>query len=150
MVRVLDAAANRAREGLRVIEDYVRFLLDDQHLTELCKQLRHDLTAATSQIPAERRMAARETQDDVGTMLTASAGAAVTTSAKSCGPNFARLQESLRSLEEFGKLCTGGERAEGPAIPPSPGQRPGDPDTAEPISSAQRANPSPPPQLPAL
>ena len=44
-LRVLDAAANRAREGLRVVEDYVRFVLDDQYLTELCKQLRHDLTA---------------------------------------------------------------------------------------------------------
>ena len=50
LLRVLDAAANRAREGLRVVEDYVRFVLDDQHLTELCKQLRHDLTAVLSQI----------------------------------------------------------------------------------------------------
>ena len=32
-LRVLDAAANRAREGLRVVEDYVRFVLDDRHLT---------------------------------------------------------------------------------------------------------------------
>ena len=44
VLRVLDAAANRAREGLRVVEDYVRFVLDDRHLTGLCKQLRHDLT----------------------------------------------------------------------------------------------------------
>jgi thiamine-phosphate pyrophosphorylase len=33
VLRVLDASANRAREGLRVIEDYVRFVLDDRHLT---------------------------------------------------------------------------------------------------------------------
>ena len=43
-LRVLDTAANRAREGLRVVEDYVRFVLDDRHLTGLCKQLRHDLS----------------------------------------------------------------------------------------------------------
>ena len=35
--RILDAAANRAAEGLRVVEDYVRFVLDDRHLTELRK-----------------------------------------------------------------------------------------------------------------
>ena len=44
-LRIIDAAANRAREGLRVAEDFVRFVLDDRHLTEQCKQLRHDLAA---------------------------------------------------------------------------------------------------------
>jgi hypothetical protein len=46
LLRIVDAAANRAAEGLRVVEDSVRFRLDDRHLTELCKTLRHDLTAA--------------------------------------------------------------------------------------------------------
>ena len=32
--RILDASANRAREGLRVVEDYVRFTLDDPGLTD--------------------------------------------------------------------------------------------------------------------
>ena len=72
-LRVLDAAANRAREGLRVVEDYVRFVLDDRHLTQLCKQLRHDLTAALSADPGRQRLAARETQADVGTGLTTAA-----------------------------------------------------------------------------
>lgn len=43
-LRTLDAAANRAREGLRVVEDYVRFSLDDAHLSRLLKELRHELT----------------------------------------------------------------------------------------------------------
>src|SRR5262245_52944153 len=42
-LRILDANLNRATEGLRVIEDYCRFALDDRHLTQRCKQLRHDL-----------------------------------------------------------------------------------------------------------
>ena len=50
ILRVLDAAANRAGEGLRVVEDYVRFVLDDRHLTSLCKQLRHDLTAVLGHV----------------------------------------------------------------------------------------------------
>ncbi|HEY4760400.1 MAG TPA: Clp protease N-terminal domain-containing protein, partial [Thermoguttaceae bacterium] len=61
-LRIIDAAANRAREALRVIEDYVRFLLDDRHLTQQCKQLRHDLTALLEHIPAQQLLTARETQ----------------------------------------------------------------------------------------
>src|SRR5438132_234448 len=41
--RILDASANRAREGLRVIEDYVRFVLDDPFLTGRLKDVRHRL-----------------------------------------------------------------------------------------------------------
>ena len=104
VLRVLDAAANRGREGLRVIEDYVRFVLDDPHLTELCKQLRHDLTAALSPLSAEIRMAARETQEDVGTALTTASEQRRDDMPSVVRANFARLQESLRSLEEFGKL----------------------------------------------
>jgi thiamine-phosphate pyrophosphorylase len=103
-LRVLDAAANRAREGLRVVEDYVRFVLDDRHLTESCKQLRHDLTAALDRIPTEHRLASRETQADVGTVLTTSGEQSRAGAAEILTVNFARLQESLRSLEEFCKL----------------------------------------------
>jgi thiamine-phosphate pyrophosphorylase len=117
LLRVLDAAANRAREGLRVIEDYVRFVLDDRHLTQLCKQLRHDLTAALSQISFDNRMSARETQEDVGTSLTASAELRRENLGEVVRANFARLQESLRSLEEFGKLM-----ARGADIPVCPGE----------------------------
>ncbi|MGB7732571.1 MAG: thiamine phosphate synthase [Thermoguttaceae bacterium] len=104
VLRVLDAAANRGREGLRVIEDYVRFVLDDPHLTGLCKQLRHDLTAALSPLSADSRMTARETQADVGTVLTSASEQRRDDMASIVRANFARLQESLRSLEEFGKL----------------------------------------------
>ena len=44
--RLVDAAANRAREALRVIDDYVRFTLDDAFLCREVKALRHDLAAA--------------------------------------------------------------------------------------------------------
>lgn len=103
-LRVLDTAANRAREGLRVVEDFVRFVLDDRHLTRLCKQLRHDLSDALRRIPAHERLAARETQADVGTGLTTAAEQHRTDAAEVLAANFARLQEAIRSLEEFGKL----------------------------------------------
>jgi thiamine-phosphate pyrophosphorylase len=103
-LRVLDAAANRAREGLRVAEDFVRFVLDDRHLTEQCKQLRHDLTALLGQMPGEKFLAARETRSDVGTTLATPSEEHRSDAAEVLSANFARLQESLRSLEEFGKL----------------------------------------------
>ena len=102
--RALDAAANRAREALRVVEDYVRFVLDDRHLTGLCKQMRHDLTAALARLPEGRCLGARETQADVGTTLTAAAEHRREDSSAVLAANLARLQESLRSLEEFGKV----------------------------------------------
>jgi thiamine-phosphate pyrophosphorylase len=107
-LRVLDTAANRAREGLRVVEDFVRFVLDDRHLTQLCKQLRHDLSDALRRIPIDERLAARETQADVGTGLTTAAEKDRTDAAEVLAANFARLQEAIRSLEEFGKLVDAG------------------------------------------
>lgn len=104
VLRVVDAAANRAREGLRVVEDFVRFVLDDRHLTGLLKQLRHDLTAATAAVALEGRLAARETQADVGTELATDAERERRGVGDVLTANFTRLQESLRSLEEFGKL----------------------------------------------
>jgi thiamine-phosphate pyrophosphorylase len=106
-LRVLDAAANRAREGLRVVEDCVRFVFDDRNLTGLCKQLRHDLTAALSRIPADNLLAARETQADVGTSLSTPSELRRDDVAGILRANFARLQEALRSLEEFDKLLDG-------------------------------------------
>jgi thiamine-phosphate pyrophosphorylase len=104
MLRVLDAAENRAREGLRVIEDYLRFVLDDHHLTELIKHLRHDLAAAASPLLGGDRLAARETQADVGTTITTVSERRRVDWADVLTANFKRVEESLRSLEEYAKL----------------------------------------------
>ena len=108
LVRVLDAAANRAAEATRVIEDYVRFLLDDRCLTACCKQLRHDLTAALKQIPHRQRLAGRDTQHDVGTQLSTDAESRRDSLEDVLAANFGRLEQALRSLEEFGKLLGAG------------------------------------------
>ncbi len=104
LLRILDAAANRAREGLRVTEDWVRFALDDAHLTECLKQIRHDLAAALAGIPWEQRLAARETQADVGTGITTPSEHNRERPRDVLTANFLRLEEGLRSLEEFGKI----------------------------------------------
>jgi thiamine-phosphate pyrophosphorylase len=104
VLRILDAAANRAREGLRVVEDYARFVLDDRHLTEQLKSLRHALTSTLGVVPLGHRLAARETQADVGTGLSTPSERLRIDAADVATANFARIQESLRSLEEFGKI----------------------------------------------
>ncbi|MBL8830094.1 MAG: thiamine phosphate synthase [Planctomycetaceae bacterium] len=101
--RLLDAAANRAREGLRVIEDYVRFALDDALLTREWKQLRHDLTAVLGQFAMPERLAARDTLADVGTRISTASEQSRPDIAAVVAANMARLQESLRSLEEYAK-----------------------------------------------
>lgn len=102
--RVLDASFNRAREASRVLEDYCRFVLDDRFLTQQVKELRHGLATAAQRLPAKLLLAARETLRDVGTTATAGGEYARSSPAHVALVNLKRLQESLRSLEEFGKV----------------------------------------------
>ncbi len=59
LARILDAAANRAREGLRVVEDYARFVLDDPGLTRRLKEVRHRLAEALRALDPEMLISAR-------------------------------------------------------------------------------------------
>lgn len=103
-IRIVDASANRAGEALRVVEDYARFGLNHRLLTDICKRMRHDLAAALAPLAMHDRLAARDTVGDVGTELTTPSEMTRTSLADVAAANVRRLQESLRSLEEFGKL----------------------------------------------
>jgi thiamine-phosphate pyrophosphorylase len=105
-LRILDAAANRAREGLRVLEDYARFALDDSHLTRRLKECRHALREALETLPTEALLRARDTQADVGTTISTSAEMTRQSPAEVAYAAFKRAQEAVRSLEEFGKLVS--------------------------------------------
>jgi thiamine-phosphate pyrophosphorylase len=105
--RILDAAANRAREALRVLEDHARFVANDALLTGRLKQLRHDLAAALERLPANLLLAARDTPGDVGTTITTAREGQRESLAAVVQANARRLQEALRSLEEHGKLLSG-------------------------------------------
>ncbi|MFO0842221.1 MAG: hypothetical protein U0797_07440 [Gemmataceae bacterium] len=54
LARLLDAGFNRAREALRVVEDYARFSLDDAFLSGELKRLRHELTTGFAEARPER------------------------------------------------------------------------------------------------
>ncbi|MEB3361301.1 MAG: thiamine phosphate synthase [Synechococcaceae cyanobacterium] len=97
--RLLDANLDRAREGLRVLEDWARFGLNRADLVARCKDLRQRL----GQCHRDRYRAARQTATDVA------AGMEHPAQAERRGPeavlraNAARVQEALRVLEEFGR-----------------------------------------------
>jgi thiamine-phosphate pyrophosphorylase len=102
--RILDANANRAREALRVVEDYCRFVLDDRFLSGELKRMRHDLTEILGGLPPGQLLASRDTLGDVGTTLTTAQEQQRYSLAAVVQANLKRLQEALRSLEEYGKL----------------------------------------------
>jgi thiamine-phosphate pyrophosphorylase len=102
--RILDASANRASEGLRVIEDYVRFALDDPMLTRRLKDVRHRLAAAIRGFPADVLEGARDTPGDVGTHIMMPSESVRENPRAVLAANFRRATEALRSLEEYTKL----------------------------------------------
>lgn len=100
LYRILDANLDRAREGLRVIEEWCRFALDDVPLVEVCKALRQEIAHwHTSELRA-----ARDTPDDVGTDLTHPDEATRSGVQQVLQANLCRVQEALRVLEEYGKV----------------------------------------------
>src|SRR5262249_24528793 len=106
VIRILDASLNRASEGLRVVEDYTRFVLDDPFLTRQTKSLRHDLTVAAAVITPADRHASRDTQRDVGAAISTAAEATRDDPGSVCAASLKRAEQSLRSLEEYGKIVS--------------------------------------------
>jgi len=105
-LRILDANANRATEGLRVVEEFVRFHMDDKHLCRLCKHLRHELAAVLRGIPAADRLTARDTQRDVGTEVAATSEYQRDDLSDVIRANFGRVEQSMRCLEEYSKVIS--------------------------------------------
>lgn len=100
VLRLLDANANRAREALRVLEDYARFVLDVRDLSRNLKEVRHGLADALRDVLPEAILH-RDTPGDVGTGVTTpgeQARAGVADVVVAAGK---RLGEALRSIEEY-------------------------------------------------
>jgi thiamine-phosphate pyrophosphorylase len=100
LLRILDANLNRAREGLRIIEEWCRFGLENTELTEECKALRQEL--ATWHGAALR--SARDTPGDPGTTLTHPGEETRRDIQQVLQANICRVEEALRVLEEYGKV----------------------------------------------
>ena len=64
--RIIDANFNRAREAIRVMEEFCRFSLNSSVLAERAKQLRHKLSGAIGKLDAGKLLSSRDTRGDVG------------------------------------------------------------------------------------
>ena len=100
LYRILDANLDRAREGLRIIEEWCRFGLNDAALTEQIKHLRQTLGGWHSDAMRQ----SRDTPGDLGTALSHPQEEQRNTLQTVVKVNCCRVQEALRVLEEYGKL----------------------------------------------
>jgi thiamine-phosphate pyrophosphorylase len=106
IARILDATANRASEGLRVLEDYVRFGINSQYLTRELKTMRHDLVAIIAQLKPGELLSARDIVGDVGSEITTQSEQMRENLRDVVKANIKRLEQSLRSLEEYAKFSS--------------------------------------------
>ena len=99
VLRLLDANLDRAREGLRVVEDWCRFGLDRPDLVARLKDLRQRLGL----LHGDAYKQARHTATDRGAGLSHPAQAERQRPEQVVAANCGRVQEALRVLEEFAR-----------------------------------------------
>lgn len=99
VARLIDANLDRAREGLRVIEDWCRFGLDRLDLVKPLKHWRQQL----GQCHLDHYKQARSTATDIAAGLAHPAQQQRSQPSQIVAANCARVQEALRVLEEFGR-----------------------------------------------
>jgi len=110
--RLLDANLDRAREGLRVIEDWCRFGLARPDLVSRTKDFRQRL----GRCHQARYKLARHTATDPAAGMAHGAQAERQGAAAVVAANCGRVQEALRVLEEFGRALPGPLAGEAAAI----------------------------------
>ncbi len=97
--RLIDANLNRLGEGIRVIEDIVRYIHNDATLTPRLKTLRHQLQQAHNPNRLQYRDIENDIQkESIPSELTRTSLSDIIIA------NFSRAQESSRVLEEAFKL----------------------------------------------
>lgn len=103
--RILDANLNRALEGLRVCEEFCRFVAEERSLTSRIKSLRHALVESIKgcDLDTAELSKARDIVSDVGkeTIFTERRRRNLKHIILS---NLQRVKESLRVLEEYLKI----------------------------------------------
>lgn len=104
LLRILDANANRAAEGLRTIEEIARLVREDVIAAEWIKNLRHQLATLCKELPRRERLAARSAETDVGTLLSTASEVSRVNCDAVVSAAAERTTQALRCLEEFSKL----------------------------------------------
>ena len=99
LYRVVDANLNRLKEGIRVVEDILRYRDNNKELSKKLKSLRHK-----AQIQETKKLL--ENRDSINDVLRSSTKSEQTRTdiISIFSANFKRAQESARVLEELFKL----------------------------------------------
>jgi thiamine-phosphate pyrophosphorylase len=98
--RIIDVNLNRAMEGLRVVEEVCRFVLEDQRSTVALKTLRGEL----ARIIPHALLSSRDVAGDVGREPYTKDEGRRAKLGDVFRANLKRAQEAVRVLEEFAKL----------------------------------------------
>jgi len=101
--RIIDVSLNRVGEGLRLLEDIARLLLNDAILTQQLKALRHELIRGDPSFQ-QRLLQSRNSEGDVGINIDVPGEEKERELPLVLVANARRVQESLRTLEELAKL----------------------------------------------
>jgi thiamine-phosphate pyrophosphorylase len=103
--RIIDANLNRLREGLRVCEEYFRFVKNEKSPSKKLKELRHQCKNLEGNFEKEKLFFSRDSINDPF----ASGFEAKETERKNIdelfSANIKRCQEAARVIEEYSKLC---------------------------------------------
>jgi thiamine-phosphate pyrophosphorylase len=103
VLRILDANANRCAEGIRVIEEIARFIMESESLTRRLKGIRHEVRSCMDRFTGESYRF-RDAREDVGGSFSTGAESYRGSMKEVARANFRRSEEALRVVEEFGKL----------------------------------------------
>jgi thiamine-phosphate pyrophosphorylase len=103
--RLLDANANRAREGLRLIEDTARFILERPDAAKAFRALRHGVDELVRK-QYRPLLSARDVEHDSGRSNAAKPYPGGVSDLLAA--NFKRCEEALRVLEEYGRVLSPG------------------------------------------
>ncbi|MFH1504657.1 MAG: thiamine-phosphate pyrophosphorylase [Candidatus Omnitrophota bacterium] len=105
ILRVLDVNFNRCKEGLRVVEDVFRFVLEDDNLRKQTRRLRHKLDFIARKETFQDAILSRDSKRDLGKKSDYLENKRENL-ISILYINFQRVKESLRVLEEFLKLVS--------------------------------------------
>jgi len=102
-LRIIDANLNRIGEGLRLLEDTARLLLNDASLTQQLKTMRHELVKGDWSFN-KQLLQARNSEGDVGINIETPEQEKQRELPLMVVANSRRVQESLRTVEELAKI----------------------------------------------
>ncbi len=102
--RIIDANINRANEGIRVTEEYFRFIIENIDIQKSLKNCRHILNDIVVKFFDKKRLfESRNSTDDIGASYSTDSEMKRPYAKSIAEANIKRSQEALRCLEEYSK-----------------------------------------------